>query len=1496
MREKERPDSPRMAAPGASDSPYAPSRPPASKSNHITGNATTTTTTPPRLPSAAAAAAPAPTPPPATASEPPLPPPPPQPPASKYPSYKPHIPFSARLAPRLDLSTVERKGHTSRNGGAALSAREGGKKVRPHGLQEGPTFRPTEEEFKDPMAYIRAIAPEGRKYGICKIIPPDAWRPNFAIDTEVCVRVIQLRTLRGRLGLLLLPSPLFAVECYVWRDADLEPEISLSHTTPGAEFRRRQYVSLSGNFAAVSLTSRAGTRTNLNYLDQLSKFHKQQGMNLNRFPSVDKRPLDLYKLKKAVETRGGFEKVCKLKKWAEIGRDLGYSGKIMSSLSTSLKNSYSKWLEPYEEYLRKAKPGVQQQLEAENGGPFTPPATSATKKSNEPTPASNRGQDSPAMRASAALNASIKASEESPKPGFATEQPQAVSGFTPVNAGGFTPVNVTPSSFQPVNAQPTIKSEKDDSGPLGGSATHTPEHRPSPTFPNLSNGHGLKRTISHDSVQNGSSSGEVNGEHDGSDGMTGRRSKRQKRDGAGPPTVAGSHMSLLRPLQPRMSGALQSPPVNPSADANTKPGERCEGCGQPEDPAQLLLCDGCDVGYHRACTSDPPGSTASRMSGTAPSHDWHCPKCLVGTGEFGFEEGGIYGLKQFQEKANNFKASYFGPKMPFDPVLNRKREATEDDVEREFWRLVESITETVEVEYGADIHSTTHGSGFPQAETEPTDPYATDPWNLNLLPLHPESLFRFIKSDISGMTVPWLYVGMCFSTFCWHNEDHYTYSANYQHFGATKTWYGIPGADAERFEKAMKEAVPELFEQQPDLLFQLVTLLPPDQLRKAGVSVYALDQRAGQFVVTFPQAYHAGFNHGFNFNEAVNFAPSDWEPFGQAGVERLHEFRRQPCFSHDELLMTAAERDTTIKTAKWLAPALQRMLSRELAQRQDFHRRHAAKDHYCQLNDLEDLDGKKYVEGEVEDKPRCGMAFNDQDPTDLPEEDYQCVHCKAYCYLARVKCQKSGKILCVLHAGAYKCCDAESDGCLLSHEHELTYRYSDDELPTIVQKVSDRARSPEAWHEKLEKVLDDEPRPALKTLRSLVSEGERIPYELPGLADLKAYVERCAEWVDEAQNYITRKQQNRRKNERAWRRSTHSHHAGGAASSKAAELEERDRELRKIANIEKLLAEADALSFDCPEITTLRERARDIQDFRAQAQAALADYHGRATAHEFEERKGRSTQDMEDLAELGKGFSVDIPEVEQLEAAAAQMRWDDQARALQAQHPPPALGDVQALLVAASALRLAAAAHPLLPFWAEQRELGALWDDKARALVEAEQAPLHQLQALFEQAAKVPVTRALLADVDALLARQRRTHEQILDMHQRSQDADYGRRPRYKQVREVLDALTPPTSKPPGAGELEKEIKRHEDWMRKGKRLFGKANAPLHILKSHMVEVKDRNLNCLGLDDKPRMPVEPSSRANSPEEQESFWSRDLFCICRKPELGMMIECDLCHEW
>jgi histone demethylase JARID1 len=294
---------------------------------------------------------------------------------------------------------------------------------------------------------------------------------------------------------------------------------------------------------------RVGTRANLTYLDQLARYHKQHGTNLNRFPSVDKRPLDLYKLKKAVEQRGGFERVCKLKKWAEIGRDLGYSGKIMSSLSTSLKNSYQRWLFPYEEYLRLAKPGVHQQLEYEYGGPLTPsPAASPMKRSHQHTPSSLR-DDSPAIRASDALNASMKNEFENSMRNIPmldapvqtpTPQPQppppVTSGFTPVNVGGFTPVNAAPAKFTPVNISRRDREESSFTPPRRpydsplSSVVGTPEYRPSAlsqqaVLNGFTSNPMLKRQLSHDSSASRPGSQPPGDESESS----GRRSKRLKK-------------------------------------------------------------------------------------------------------------------------------------------------------------------------------------------------------------------------------------------------------------------------------------------------------------------------------------------------------------------------------------------------------------------------------------------------------------------------------------------------------------------------------------------------------------------------------------------------------------------------------------------------------------------------------------------------------------------------------------------------------------------------------------------------------------------------------------------------------------------------------------------------------------------------------------------------------------------------------------------------------
>ena len=1151
-----------------------------------------------------------------------------------------------------------------------------------------------------------------------------------------------------------------------------------------------------------------------------------------------------------MESRGGFDKVCKLKKWAEIGRDLGYSGKIMSSLSTSLKNSYQRWLCPYEDYLRLAKPGVHQQLEAEYGGPLTPsPAATPAKRSHVNTP-THMGNDSPARNASDALQAGINgvkeesgdtpmtdappASARTPSSGF-----RAVNASQPSNSSGFTSVN-RPGPRDTKSFTP----ESRHNGSPAPSTKATPEARLS----GLESSAALKRQSSGgDPMEAFKKESEA---ENGTPDSSSRRSKRLKREIA--PTVAGSHMSQFRPSAPRI----------PRDDIGISE-EKCLTCNRGEDAGQLLICDSCDSAYHGQCL-DPP----SKKKNDA---EWNCPRCLVGDGQFGFEEGGLYSLKSFQQKANDFKQGYFENKMPFDHALNCHRPVTEEDVETEFWRLVTDLEETIEVEYGADIHCTTHGSGFPTLEKHPKSTYAADGWNLNVLPFHPESLFRHIKSDISGMTVPWVYVGMIFSTFCWHNEDHYAYSANYQHFGATKTWYGIPAEDAEKFETAMRNTVPELFETQPDLLFQLVTLLTPEQLRKAGVRVYAIDQRAGQFVLTFPQAYHAGFNHGFNFNEAVNFAPSDWEPFGLAGVERLQLFRRQPCFSHDELLWTAAEGSAsglTIQTAKWLAPALDRVRRREISQRKDFVAKHLELlPHQC----------SNFGKGEEV----CPLTFEIVDEEVQDEDEQCCAYCKAFAYFSRFKCLRSGKVLCIAHAGHHPCCEQTENERFSGRDHVLTYRKSDEMLEGVYEKVIEKAQIPDAWEEKYNKLLDEEAKPSLKTLRALLNEGERIAYDIEAISVLKEFVDRCNDWVDEATTYLVRKQQNRRKNEKAWQ-------TGSRKSAGTPAQEMKEKESRNIANIHRLLQEADRIGFDCTEITQLQERAAAIKEFQSNASNALRN-------------KASLTQDTcLELMEEGRAFNVDIPELDGLSKILEQKQWDEKAQSSRKLFLT--LKEVQDLLEEGERLEIPAY-NDHLQFWREQLRAGEAWETKARELINAELIHFPQLEALSAQvqANILPVTGETLSHIDRILSKQREAHRQVLDLAARCRDTDFTKRPMYAEVVDMMKNFEDLNSKPNGTIDVENERKRHEDWMRKGKKLFGKSNAPLHILKSHLEYVLERNRDCFDVElDTPRLPGEPVSREATPEggtsRMDESRSRQVFCICRKMEAGMMIECELCHEW
>lgn len=164
-----------------------------------------------------------------------------------------------------------------------------------NGAQTGYTVHPTVEEFDSLIDYIESLSPLGHKFGIIKIVPPQGKALTSDLDSET-----------------------------FWFHGE------------------RQCTNLSTEEEYNELAS--------SFMKALVRFmdvHKKS----QKLPTIDKRPVDLYRLWQSVSSHGGYDNVGKCKLWARIGRELGYVGRVSPSLSTSLRTAYNKCIAPFLEHL-----------------------------------------------------------------------------------------------------------------------------------------------------------------------------------------------------------------------------------------------------------------------------------------------------------------------------------------------------------------------------------------------------------------------------------------------------------------------------------------------------------------------------------------------------------------------------------------------------------------------------------------------------------------------------------------------------------------------------------------------------------------------------------------------------------------------------------------------------------------------------------------------------------------------------------------------------------------------------------------------------------------------------------------------------------------------------------------------------------------------------------------------------------------------------------------
>ncbi|XP_042335388.1 lysine-specific demethylase 4B isoform X1 [Sceloporus undulatus] len=191
-----------------------------------------------------------------------------------------------------------------------------------------------------------------------------------------------------------------------------------------------------------------------------------------------------------------------------------------------------------------------------------------------------------------------------------------------------------------------------------------------------------------------------------------------------------------------------------------------------------------------------------------------------------------------------------------------------DDLERKYWKNLTFVSPI----YGADISGSLYDANV-------------DEWNIGNLNTLLDMVEHQCGIIIEGVNTPYLYFGMWKTTFAWHTEDMDLYSINYLHFGEPKSWYAIPPEHGKRLERLAKGFFPGSSQGCDAFLRHKMTLISPSILKKYSIPFDRITQEAGEFMITFPYGYHAGFNHGFNCAESTNFATLRWIDYGKMATQ-----------------------------------------------------------------------------------------------------------------------------------------------------------------------------------------------------------------------------------------------------------------------------------------------------------------------------------------------------------------------------------------------------------------------------------------------------------------------------------------------------------------------------------------------------------------------------------------------------------------------------------
>lgn len=1166
-----------------------------------------------------------------------------------------------------------------------------------------PSFKLNPNEANDPIKFIESLSSEGKEHGAIKLIVPPSmdsmFRYTFQINPDLfwfqsnkLLNDPKSNELENRLK---FHKELINFHMSKKND-DPEPTTSPKHSkldslmNPTTELDSTD----NGTLPADKL-SQNPTERSPNSKQKLPPF-------LTKLPMIDKRPLDLYKLFRSVQIRGGFAEVIHRKLWAQIGRELGYKGKIMTSLSSSLKSSYLRILLSFEMLLGDRKYELIGITMPETNGkrPYS------ESQGDEEDSSKKRKLNSEAplvLGSSRDFKRSIKLKSSK---GILLNSPHLVD-LKQLNV--FVSKDLSDLTGSPQNNQKQEQSRKKNTSKETVICPITSESQLN---------HSLKALFDNRAIHQDKSRLESNGKL----GSIYNLRQFMEKDAKFQEFLLFAHRHFFSKQAKSTAVDNHSFPTSPVQPTTPTAG----GVSSGQDENSTLERKAINLKeFEQLFWSVISNRSDAHLNGVKQPNDGlelengvNLSSLVNGSGFVKIGDD----LINFKNQLTNVHAGHTitmhsnQHSNSNSPTIIPAPSPSSNGMNYIFPRSEANTFNSSEITYYNSqdyISKITHAS--------------LNPWNLHNLPILPNSLLGALsETDINNQDLihPVLNIGMTFSLQNWKCEDHFTQLCNYQFFGSCKRWYFIPELEFEKFEtlveeinnnnndrvnlnyddqnwnyesllslldspdeisnmeyEALMNSLENLVNPYPDYRLQhsnstfqkLIDyrkrktttynqefMITPQLLDERGIKYTTTIQKPGEIIVKYPKTYSSTISFGLNLSEEVNFATKSWLSYAIDGEKWLKKQAILPNFLTFRLLCNIAQiydsGNNNIHFNAEVFGEVSRLYNilyeKELELRKDirdtnFHIKEVVIDERT-LNEVDVVSDDNYSNTypskvlltDVKLKQTFNLTLEDfLEYSQLNDQDES---------LPKLVNNPDIKI-------------------------ELHLFCSDEKLKGIQRTLASYHIDYHEWMSSYEQLMNEFSELPFKSYKTLLAEGEKIystisssnyislldPSNRPALSpeqeseaiktntfksyieNLRSFVHDANEFIEDCQSILSIKHLQRIRNG-----NNNSKNSNGIIQSKFIQNSAVEGDYSKLTKLLNLIDQFPKWNISCPEFEKMIEFKNEIENFDRACKTTLS-------------KNVKNIDELDNLINLGSSFGIALPSLNFLIRVRNMIRWEE---------------------------------------------------------------------------------------------------------------------------------------------------------------------------------------------------------------------------------------------